>query len=139
MVAQSKTSPAASNPFAIDPDDQLPVGTQLAWRLQALISTGRLRAGDRLPGFRQLAEWAGVNANTVRAVYARLEHDGLVETVHGRGTFVADGTEASPALEEIAVDALRRAQEAGISPRDLAIVTTACAEIPGLGPDSRAP
>lgn len=119
-----------SNPFAIDPTDELPVSLQLGWRLRALIRTGELSAGERLPSFRQLAGWAGVNIGTVRAVYETLEGDGLVVTRHGQGTFVADGVEAAPQLEEIASDALRRVEEAGLGPRDLAIVAMACAGLP---------
>lgn len=120
-----------SNPFSIDPNDELPVGLQLSWRLRALIRTGELTAGERLPSFRRLAEWAGVNVGTVRAVYEGLEREGLVVTRHGQGTFVAEGVEAAPQLEEIASEALRRAEEAGIRPRDLAIVAMASA---GLAP-----
>jgi len=121
----------AANPFSIDPDDELPVGLQLSWRLRALIRTGELPAGERLPSFRRLAEWSGVNVGTVRAAYEALEDDGLVVTRHGQGTFVADEVEAAPQLEEIASEALRRAEEAGIRPRDLAIVAMASA---GLAP-----
>lgn len=122
---------AEPNPFATDPGDELPVGLQLTWRLRALIATGRLTAGERLPSFRRLSEWAGVNVNTVRAVYAGLEREGLVVSHQGQGTFVADGIEPSSQLEEIATDALRRAHEAGLSPRELAVVASACASMPG--------
>jgi GntR family transcriptional regulator len=124
--------PTASegNPFSIDPGDELPVGLQLTWRLRALISTGRLAAGERLPSFRRLSEWAGVNVNTVRAVYAGLEHEGLIVSRQGQGTFVAEGIEAAAQLEEIATEALRRAREAGLDPRELAIVASACASMP---------
>ena len=118
------------NPFAIDPNDELPVGLQLTWRLRALIATGRLASGERLPSFRRLSDWAGVNVNTVRAVYAGLEEEGLVVSRQGQGTFVAEGIEAAAQLEEIATDALRRAREAGLSPRELAIVASACASMP---------
>ena len=118
------------NPFRIDPADELPVGLQLVWRLRALIRTGELGAGERLPSFRQLAEWAGVNVGTVRTVYEGLERDGLVVTRHGQGTFVAEGVESAPQLEEIAAEALRRASEAGLGARDLAIVAIACASLP---------
>ena len=119
-----------ANPFAIDPRDELPVGLQLGWRLRALIRTGELAAGERLPSVRQLAEWAGVNVGTVRAVYETLEADGLLETRHGQGSFVAAGVEAAPQLEEIAADALRRAEEAGLGLRDVAMVAMACAGLP---------
>ncbi|HEX6687076.1 MAG TPA: GntR family transcriptional regulator [Solirubrobacterales bacterium] len=128
MAQQAAHEP---NPFAIDPGDELPVGLQLTWRLRALIATGRLASGERLPSFRRLADWAGVNVNTVRAVYAGLEQEGLVVSRQGQGTFVADGIVAAAQLEEIATDALRRALEAGLSPRDLAIVASACASMPG--------
>jgi DNA-binding transcriptional regulator YhcF (GntR family) len=127
----AQQSAPESNPFAIDPGDELPVGLQLTWRLRALIATGRLASGERLPSFRRLSEWAGVNVNTVRAVYAGLESEGLVVSRQGQGTFVAEGIEAAAQLEEIATDALRRAHEAGLSPRELAIVASACASMPG--------
>jgi DNA-binding transcriptional regulator YhcF (GntR family) len=134
-MAQS-TPAREATPFSTDPTAELPVGVQLSWRLRALIATGRLASGDRLPSFRQLAEWAGVNVNTVRAVYAGLEEAGLVVSRQGQGTFVAAGIEPAPALEEIAGEALRRAQDAGLDPADLVIVATACASI---GADEIAP
>jgi GntR family transcriptional regulator len=124
-VAQS-----LANPFLLDPGDELPLGLQLSWRLRALIRTGELSAGERLPSFRRLAEWAGVNVGTVRAVYEALEEDGLVVSRHGRGTFVAEGVEAAPELETIATEALERARQAGFAARDLAIVAMACAGLP---------
>src|SRR5262245_36328740 len=114
-----------ATPFSTDPTAELPVGVQLSWRLRALISTGRLAAGERLPSFRRLAEWAGVNVNTVRSVYAGLEESGLVVSRQGQGTFVAGGIEAAPELEEIAGDALWRVHEAGLDPRDLVVVVNA--------------
>jgi DNA-binding transcriptional regulator YhcF (GntR family) len=131
MAQQDVAARAAPNPFATDPSDELPVGLQLTWRLRALISTGQLASGERLPSFRRLAEWAGVNLNTARAVYEGLEADGLVVSRQGQGTFVAAGIVPAPELEEIAADALRRAAEAGHGPRELAVVAMACASIPG--------
>jgi DNA-binding transcriptional regulator YhcF (GntR family) len=119
-----------ASPFLLDPDDELPLGLQLSWRLRALIRTGELGAGERLPSFRRLAEWAGVNVGTVRSVYEALERDGLVDTRHGQGTFVADGVEAAPELEAIAAEALERARDAGFGRRELAVMAMACAGLP---------
>ena len=131
MAQQDVAAWAEPNPFATDPGDELPVGLQLTWRLRALIATGQLAAGERLPSLRRLAEWAGVNLNTVRAAYEGLERDGLVVSRQGQGTFVVEGLAAAPELEEIAAEALRRARDAGLGPRELAIVTMACASLPG--------
>jgi GntR family transcriptional regulator len=140
-MAQSADPVAAPNPFAVDPGDDLPVGLQLTLRLRALIATGRLPAGERLPSVRRLAEWAGVNSNTVRATYAGLEEAGLVASQQGRGTFVAAGVRTSPELEEIAAEAIRKARVAGLSARELAEVALVCAAIPGdvLGAAAESP
>jgi DNA-binding transcriptional regulator YhcF (GntR family) len=124
-MAQSTTTP-----FRADPADELPVGVQLAWRLRALIAAGRLSPGDRMPSVRALAEWADVNVNTVRGVYARLEHDGLIETRHGRGSFVAEAAEGSPEVERIAAEAIEAALDAGVDPADVAKVTLVSAALP---------
>src|SRR3712207_147245 len=105
----------------LDRRDDLPVGINLAWRLRALIVSGRLAPGDRLPGVRELAAGMGVNANTARAVYRRLEAEGLVTSRQGQGTFVAAGV-AAPAVEELAAAAADAARDAGVDPRDLARV-----------------
>lgn len=140
MAQEDVAARVEPNPFAIDPSDELPVGLQLTWRLRALILTGQLASGERLPSFRRLAGWAGVNLNTVRAVYEGLEREGLVVSRHGQGTFVADGVEPAPELEAIAAEALARAGELGLGPRDLAVVAMACASIPGnVGGEAPAP
>jgi DNA-binding transcriptional regulator YhcF (GntR family) len=127
-MAQSAES--VGTPFRVDPTDEVPVGLQLAWRLRALIASGRLLPGDRLPSVRALADWSGVNVNTVRTVYARLEDEGLTVTHHGQGTFVGAGAAPSPELERIAADALDRAREAGLDPRELATMAMVCASLP---------
>jgi DNA-binding transcriptional regulator YhcF (GntR family) len=100
--------------------DDLPVGVNLAWRLQVLIQSGRLRANERLPGVRDLAEGAGLNVNTVRAVYRRLEGQGLVVSRQGQGTFVASHVTVTPALEQFAAQVAAEAIGRGIDPRELA-------------------
>src|SRR3954452_5310807 len=74
----------------VDRDGDIPVGTQLVWQIQALITDGRLQPGEQLPSVRRLAEAAQVNVNTIRSVYERLEGEGFVRTEHGRGSFVAE-------------------------------------------------
>jgi len=129
-MAQSAAVVEHATPFWVDPSDDVPVGLQLAWRLRALIATGRLLPGDRLPSVRTLADWSGVNVNTVRAVYAKLEDEGSVFTHHGLGTFVGAAVAPAPQLERIAAEAIRQAREAGLDPRELAETTMVCAMVP---------
>lgn len=121
----------------VDRDSDVPLGTQLAWRLRALIATGRLAPGERLPGVRELAEGAGVNVNTVRAVYARLEEQGLLRSEHGRGTFVAAGAAEQADLARVAAAAAAAARDAGLDPRDLATALYSGADLAPAPPTGR--
>jgi DNA-binding transcriptional regulator YhcF (GntR family) len=87
--------------LSVDRRADLPLGAQLARKLREHVRSGRLGAGDRLPSLRDAAAAAGVNLNTVRAVYARLEHEGLVRTEHGRGTFVAPAAAERPSRQQL--------------------------------------
>jgi GntR family transcriptional regulator, phosphonate transport system regulatory protein len=82
----------------VDRSAGVPVGAQLASRIRSAVRDGSLEAGDRVPSVRELADSAGVNVNTARAVYARLESEGIVRSEQGRGTFVA----AAPQLVDAA-------------------------------------
>jgi DNA-binding transcriptional regulator YhcF (GntR family) len=118
----SLSSPAAMplQALAVDRDAEVPIGVQLAWAIRTRIDEGTLSAGERLPGLRDLAAALGINANTVRAVYARLEQEGLLDSRQGSGTFVAAGEEAKSRASSIAARAAREAIEAGVDPREVA-------------------
>ncbi|PZH16772.1 GntR family transcriptional regulator [Streptomyces sp. NTH33] len=62
----------------------------LADHIEARIRTGELQSGARLPAERDLAQEYGVAYLTVRRAAQVLRERGLIVTVHGRGTFVAD-------------------------------------------------
>jgi len=59
-------------------------------QIQRLIADGRLRAGDRLPPERELAERFDVSRTSVRDAIRVLEFVGLVEPRQGEGTVVRD-------------------------------------------------
>jgi DNA-binding transcriptional regulator YhcF (GntR family) len=104
----------------INREGEVPIGVQVAWALRARIGDGRLVPGRRLPGLRELGEMLGINANTARAVYQRLEQEGLIESRQGTGTFVANVAKEPSAVGEIAADAARKARKTGVDPRDVA-------------------
>lgn len=106
--------------IAVDRDAEIPIGVQLAWALRTRIRDGILTPGDRLPGLRDVAEATGVNVNTVRTVYQRLEQEGLIDSQQGSGTFVASTPRHASAVTMIAADAAREAHETGVDPREVA-------------------
>jgi DNA-binding transcriptional regulator YhcF (GntR family) len=103
---------------------------QLAWALRARIGDGRLSPGRRLPGLRELADMLGINANTARAVYQRLEQEGLIDSRQGTGTFVASIPQEPSAVGQIAADAARQARRTGVDPREVAAALYVTSEPP---------
>src|SRR4051794_32515277 len=106
--------------LSVERGSDVPVGTQLAWKLRGAIASGSLRPGDRLPAVRELATGAGVNVNTARSVYARLAEQGVIVSEHGRGTFVASAAGRGAGLGRLVERVARDAHKHGVDPRELA-------------------
>jgi GntR family transcriptional regulator len=75
----------------LDPESPVPLYRQIVEQVRGLIALGALKAGDRLPTVRDLAVKGRVNRNTAARAIQQLEHEGVVRTRVGQGTFVADG------------------------------------------------
>ncbi|MFJ8104325.1 GntR family transcriptional regulator [Streptomyces sp. NPDC096132] len=73
----------------VDTTSQVPPYEQIRAQLAALILTGRLTEGDRLPTVRQLAADLGLAPGTVARAYRELEAAELIRTRRGAGTRVA--------------------------------------------------
>jgi len=76
-------------PCVIDHDSPEPLHEQLAGILRAQIEQGKT---GRLPPVTELAEQYEVSPATVKRALGVLRSEGLVYSVRGRGTFVADRT-----------------------------------------------
>ena len=50
---------------------------------------GELNAGDSLPSIRNLAQELRISVITTKRAYEELEKEGFIETVPGKGSFVA--------------------------------------------------
>jgi GntR family transcriptional regulator len=68
----------------------LPLYLQIESQLKYAVAAGALKQGDSLPSVRKLALELRINPNTVARAYQNLERDGLIRTVPGGGTYVAD-------------------------------------------------
>jgi len=75
-------------PLHLQPESHIPLYVQLRDQLRALVHSGELRTGDRIPASRELASQLGVHRTTVANAYAELESEGLIQGHVGRGTFI---------------------------------------------------
>ncbi len=75
-------------PLHLQPESHIPLYVQLRDQLRALVHSGELRSGDRIPASRELAAQLGVHRTTVANAYAELESEGLIQGHVGRGTFI---------------------------------------------------
>ena len=66
-----------------------PIYEQIAKQVKASIIQGKLEAGDNLPSIRGLARDLQVSVITTKRAYEELEKEGFIETMQGKGSFVA--------------------------------------------------
>lgn len=64
---------------------------QIETQVKNAIGSGVLKTQDVLPSVRKLAADLGINPNTVAHAYRNLERDGIITTVPGGGTYIAEG------------------------------------------------
>ena len=87
----------------------VPVYEQLMAQIKQEIIQGGLAEGEALPSVRSFSNELRISALTVKKAYDKLEEEGFVVTVHGKGTYVA-------AMDrQLAVEARRKAVEEDFS------------------------
>jgi GntR family transcriptional regulator, arabinose operon transcriptional repressor len=74
--------------FAVSTGERRPKYQRVCDHLYAELQAGRLTPGQALPPEAKLSEILGVSRNTLRQALGKLEDDGMVERVQGRGTFL---------------------------------------------------
>lgn len=75
--------------FKIDQRSSTPIYQQLIQEIKEAILKGVLQAGDKLPSVRDLSVKLTINPNTIQKSYQELERQKVIETLRGKGTFVA--------------------------------------------------
>lgn len=67
-----------------------PIYEQIYEQIAAQIVTRRLPAGSVLPAIRTIAAELEISVITIKKAWEELEHMGLINTVTGKGCFVAE-------------------------------------------------
>lgn len=66
-----------------------PLYEQIAQQIKNQIIMGELDSGENLPSIRNLAKDLRISVITTKRAYEELEKEGFIETVAGKGSFVA--------------------------------------------------
>lgn len=67
-----------------------PLYEQIISQYKCLYLQGFLKKGDAIPSVRKLALELDVTPGTVAKAYREMEQSGMIETIRGKGTFMAD-------------------------------------------------
>ena len=111
-----------TNMITLDLDTSQGIKRQIKQRIKELIRGGGLKAGQRVPSSRQLAQTLGVNRNTAWAAYRELTAEGWLTSGKGRGTRVSDrpGRVEMNELEESFRMILEQGSDLGLDWRETA-------------------
>ena len=102
-----------------------PIYEQITVQIKSQILSGALTAGDALPSMRTQATELRISVITTKRAYEDLERDGFIETVAGKGSFVASKNaeflreEALRRVEAALQQAVDTASRSGVSPQEL--------------------
>ena len=83
----------------------VPIYEQLMEQIKSDIIQSEFKEGEALPSVRTLAGELRISALTVKKAYDKLEEEGFVTTVHGKGTYV------SASDKQLALEARQKAIE----------------------------
>jgi len=84
----------------IEFDEKIPIYLQIMKAIKQEIATANLKAGDKLPSVREMAEILKVNPNTVQRAYQELEREQITYTQRGMGTFITNDVQKLKSLKK---------------------------------------
>ena len=103
----------------------LPIYEQICRQIKGTIAAGKLRPGEALPSIRALAKDLRISVITTKRAYEELEREGFINTVAGKGCFVAQQNlelvreNSLREVEEHLQAALELGRQCGLTPQDL--------------------
>jgi GntR family transcriptional regulator len=74
--------------FHLDTNSGVSPYLQIVQQVKQAMLLGLLQAGEQLPTVREVVASLAINPNTVLKAYRELEHEGLIASRPGQGTFV---------------------------------------------------
>ncbi len=103
-----------------------PIYDQIYSQIKALIISGELQTGEPLPSIRNLAKDLRISVITTKRAYDELEREGFINSVAGKGCFVAEKNVELiremnlKKIEEAMLEIIQLAAACSLSRQDLA-------------------
>ena len=88
----------------LDQSGAIPLTAQVRLDLVRRIMSGQYGLGEKIPSLRGLAAEYGIAEMTVYSAVKQLQHEGVLESASGRGTFVRKVPDSANAPSVDAVD-----------------------------------
>ncbi|WP_461370935.1 GntR family transcriptional regulator [Candidatus Darwinibacter acetoxidans] len=104
---------------------EVPIYQQIVDQIKGAVLRGELAADEPLPSIRLLSKELQISVITTKRAYEELEKDGLIYTIPGKGSFVADQSERrlreskQKLVEEKLAEAMKAAKLLGMSRAEL--------------------
>lgn len=95
--------------FSLRLQGGVPLSEQLEARIEELIISGEMAENEKLPAVREVAKELTINPNTVQKTYRQLEQRGLIYSLPGKGSYVAEKSQYSSAVLKRAAEEFRQA------------------------------
>jgi len=102
-----------------------PIYDQVRSQIKSQIIAGDLKEGEALPSIRRLAKELQISVITTKRAYDELEKEGFIDTVGGKGCFVAMQNKEllkekrMKTIEEKMSDMVKEARKLGIRQKEL--------------------
>ena len=114
--------------FHINQELDIPIYQQLVDKIRSGVKMGTLTAGQQLPTVQELATQLSIARGTIKRAYDELEHQGYIEKIQGRGTFICYRPANSGSRKDQAMAAidemLDKLEAIGFSPEEIGIFLT---------------
>ncbi len=92
--------------LTLDMKGSTPIYEQIIEQIKFHVLKGHLNQGDSIPSVRKLALELNITPGTVAKAYQELERQHIIETIRGKGTFIASNLE--PSSDEIRIAECRK-------------------------------
>lgn len=98
--------------IVLDLKSNKPIYEQIVEQMKYHVLKGHLKPGDAIPSVRKLALDIAITPGTVAKAYQELERQNIIETIRGKGTFIASTIE--PKKDDGKLEEVRKVMRSAI-------------------------